>query len=208
MLEHHVEGQSREKNQDRKKVILLLGGVGAGKSRILNILRQRFDAKIIQADLVAKELEKKGNAGYHKLVAYFGEEILGADGEIDKGKLAELIFGDEQALMMVNQMIHPLVWREIVSWIAGFETGILVVESAIPDKKQDDIYEEVWYVYTQKEIRTQRLMESRGYSYEKCLSIFENQPREEEYRALADHVIDNSGTFEETLRQIHKLLES
>lgn len=194
--------------RSKQKVILLLGGVGAGKSRILDIFRDQYDARIIQTDQVAKELEKKGRIGYVKLVEIFGDQILQEDGEIDKVKLAGMIFSDEKALQMVNQVIHPLVWQEVQSWIAAGGNGIYVVESALAGEKLDDIYDEVWYVYTQKEIRIQRLMENRGYSYDKCLAMIDNQPQEQEYRNLADYVIDNSGEFAETKAQMAALLQS
>lgn len=193
-------------NGAEKKTIFLLGGVGAGKSRILDLLRDQYGARIVQADQVAKDLERKGEIGYQKLVELFGEKILGEDGEIDKVTLAGIIFSDEAALWQVNQAIHPLVWQYIRGWIMANDSGILVVESALPGKNWDDIYDEVWYVYTQKEIRIQRLMESRGYSYEKCAAMIDNQPDEQEYRAMADHIIDNSRTFDETKTLIHQLL--
>jgi len=206
-LENPFHTEDAKKTKE-KKVILLLGGVGAGKSRILDIFRNQFHAQIIQTDLVARELEKKGNAGYDKLVDLFGEEILMEDGEIDKAKLANIIFHDEQALWHVNQAIHPLVWQEVKAWTSNCAEGIYVVESALPGKNLDDIYDEVWYVYTKKEIRIQRLMESRGYTYEKCVSMIENQPEAQEYWSIADYIIDNSGDFDETVEQIRQLLES
>lgn len=226
------------------KVIELIGGIGAGKSRVLSILEQEYGAVVIQADQVAKDLEKKNEAGYVKLVEAFGEGILGPDGEIEAGKLSAVIFSDKAALDRVNRIIHPLVWEWIHCYVkawrdeksrtaavseqdlkrqttvvseqdvksqipdvserdlVGSARPLLVMETALPDQKSDDIYDEVWYVYTLEEVRIRRLMENRGYSREKCLSIFKNQPSEETYCALADRIIDNNGSLDEMREQI------
>ena len=67
-------------------------------------------------------------------------------------------------------------------------------------------YKEIWYIFTEMETRIQRLMESRGYSREKCLDVIASQKKEEEFRAISDRVIDNSGPFEDTKRQIEAIL--
>ncbi len=193
-------------------VIELIGGVGAGKSRILQILKEEYSAAVIETDRTAEELERKGRAGHRRLTEAFGERILGPDGELDRKKMSELIFSDEAALEQVNAMIHPLVWEEVYRQVGEFrgrgQDFLLVVETALPEKrkKPDDIYDEVWYVYTLEETRIRRLMESRGYSREKCLSVMSRQPAEEEYRALADRVIDNNGDPEDVRRQIGDFL--
>ena len=234
-------------------VIELIGGVGAGKSRVLRILREEYGAAVIETDQTAGELERKGRAGYRRLTEAFGEGILGADGELDRKKLAEMIFSDQTVLERVNGMIHPLVWEEVYRKVEEFRKNgpqdtnllpLLVVETALPEerkeagsrgsqedreqpedqeqadgresrkvqeqsdvrKKPGDIYDEVWYVYTLEETRIGRLMESRGYSREKCLAVMERQPTEEEYGALADRILDNNGDEETLRRQIAELL--
>ena len=206
MMNKEDKKLEKKKLEKKKRVVELLGGVGSGKSRILEILESQYDAQIIQADQVAKDLEKKGQPGYEGLVKQFGQEILQEDGEIDKAKLAAVIFSDEKAMWHVNRIIHPLVWQEIKRWVEEKESGLIVVETALPDKKTGDIYDEVWYVYTLRETRIRRLMESRGYSKERCISMMENQPDTEEYWSLADYTIDNSKTLEETEEQIRQLL--
>ena len=191
------------------KVIELTGGVGAGKSRILELLRDRYGAKILKADETARKKKKKGQPGYEKIVNTFGTGILGPDGELDREKLASLIFTDEAAREKINEIIHPLVWKQIHESVrtAREEGGALfVVETAIPDQNPDDIYDEVWYVYTLDDIRIRRLMESRGYSEKKALQIMESQYTKEQYQSLADHVIDNQGSLSELENQIKKLL--
>ncbi len=197
-------------------VIELTGGVGSGKSTALRILSEEYGADVIGTDQTAKKLEKKGKSGYLGLLEAFGSGILDEDGEIDRAGLAARIFSDEKALETVNRIIHPLVWAEIHRRIGRWREQsasrpdgpepVLVVETALPDKKTGDIYDEVWYVYTLDEVRIARLMESRGYSREKCLSVMKRQPSDREFREMADRVLDNSGGEEELKRQIGEIL--
>lgn len=189
-----------------KKVIGLTGGVGSGKSRVLDILEQEYGATVIQADLVAKELMEPGADGYGKLKAIYGNQILGEDGAIDRPKMADLMFRDSAMRETVNGIIHPLVWASIRRQIQAASGPFVVVEAALPDENHRDIYTELWYVYTSEENRMARLLEGRGYSREKSRSIMDSQLPEQQFRAMADAVVDNNGSLEDTRRQIGRLL--
>lgn len=189
------------------KVIGITGGVGAGKSRILDLLKEEFGAQVIQADLVAKELEEPGRPGYQKLVETFGRGILSEDGTIDRAAFAELIFSDEEALKQVNAIIHPMAWRAVKEQVAASRSNLVAVEAALFDGRSREVCGELWFVDTSEENRIRRLLENRGYSREKSLSIMENQPSRESFLALADHVIDNNGTVEDVRRQIRQILK-
>ena len=99
-------------------VLGITGGVGAGKSRILEILRQEYGARIIQADQVAAVLEEPGEPGLLALTELFGTGILNQEGSLDRKAFAQRIFTDEKALEMVNQVIHPMTWQRIREMIA------------------------------------------------------------------------------------------
>lgn len=188
-----------------KYIIGLTGGVGSGKSRILELLKLEYGAEVFQTDLAARELEEPGKPGYDRIVKAFGKEILGNDGRLRKEILAQMIFSHKEARDKINSLIHPLVWEVMQQWMEKQNSRILVIESAILPENPGDIFHEVWYVYTLREVRLQRLMESRGYSRLKCQQIMESQPSDEEYRKNADHVIDNNGTMEEVKMQIRRI---
>ncbi len=191
-------------------VIELTGGVGAGKSRILELLEKEHGARILQTDRIAQALEEKGQEGYQRLLAHFGTRILGPEGDLDKAVMAELIFSDPEAAEAVGEAIHPMVWEQVKREAeSARQEGLplLVVETAIPYEKPDDIYDEVWYVYTLKETRIQRLMETRGYTRERALSIMERQPSEEAYEAMADRIFYNSGSPSDLCRQVREAVE-
>lgn len=191
-----------------KRVIGITGGVGSGKSRCLDILKEEYGARIILADLVAHELMEPGREGYEEVVGCLGEGILNGDGTINRKIMAEVIFRDDRKRSQINGIIHPLVWKWMEEAVKRAPEKLVVVEAALMDKEHSDIYDEMWYVYTSKENRRKRLKESRGYSEEKTENIMASQPSEEEFKALCSRVIDNNGSIEETRRQIAGLLET
>lgn len=192
-------------------VIGVTGGVGAGKSRVLKILEERHHAQVLLADQVAAELEEPGQEVLVLLTKEFGNGILGEDGRLDRTAFAQKIFKDSKILTQVNAILHPLTWQAIQRKIHRLskeaEVDLIVVESALFQEESKKICDFLWYVDVTEENRIQRLMENRGYSREKCLDIMKNQPCREEFLALADEVIDNNQTMEETKDQIWRLLE-
>ena len=188
-------------------VLGLTGGVGAGKSRILELFSEEYGAQVIQADLVARKLEDPGQPGLTGLVSLFGAGILQKDGTLDRKGFADRIFGNPEALKRVNALIHPLTWNEIKRQIRESSEELIVVEAALFDERSREVCQYLLYVDTQDEIRIQRLMENRGYSREKCLDIMKNQADRNDFLKLADFVIDNSGSLEESRLQIRRILK-
>lgn len=198
--------------QNNKGVIIgVTGGVGAGKSTVLNLLKQEFPCVLLLADDIAKEMMLPSGATYKPLVEAFGTEILNEAGEIDKQRFASVIFRDEAANETVNEIVHPIVVNymrqeafrlkeEAESFqIIAMEAALLIESGLYRD------CDRLWYVYASEEVRTQRLMESRGYSREKCRDIMDCQLQDAEFRVLATDVIDTSGTLEETKQQVRAL---
>ena len=188
-------------------VLGLTGGVGAGKSRILELFSHDYGAQVIQADLVARKLEDPGQPGLTGLVSLFGTGILQKDGTLDRKGFADRIFGNPEALKRVNALTHPLTWNEIKRQIRESSAELIVVEAALFDERSREVCQYLLYVDTQDEIRIQRLMENRGYSREKCLDIMKNQADRNDFLKLADFVIDNSGSLEESRLQIRRILK-
>ena len=99
-----------------------------------------------------------------------------------------------------------LRWEHIQNEALTCEEMLVIVEAAVFDTAPQGLFDEMWYVYTTEENRISRLMSSRGYSKEKCVSIIEKQDSEEEFRARCGRVIDNNGSAEETEKQIKEIL--
>lgn len=188
-------------------VLGITGGVGAGKSRILEILKQEYGARIIQADQVAAALEAPGEPGLLALTELFGTEILDRDGSLDRKAFARRIFTDEKALDMVNQVIHPMTWKKIQEMLEQEPCPVTAVEAALFNEESRSLCRHLVFIDTSEENRILRLMEGRGYSWEKCLDIMKNQPDRAYFLQLSDYVIDNNGSLEAVRSQVRRMME-
>lgn len=193
------------------KIIGITGGVGCGKSTVLNLIKENYNAYIIMADDVAKELMMPGNAAYNSVVDMFGNGILCEDGQIDRPVLAKIIFENSNKRMVLNSIVHPLVKKTIVEKITELKISggydyVFVEAALLIEDHYGTFCDEIWYIYATEQVRRERLRESRGYSDEKIDSMFKSQLTEQEFRNNSQVVIENSGNIKETLAQLEKLL--
>lgn len=190
-------------------VIGITGGVGAGKTSVLEYLKENTDCLIIVADQVANEIKEPGELCYERIVELLGKKILKKDGKIDRKLMAEVIFSDPKLLQKVNQIIHPAVKERILGMIdraraekkvkAVFLEAALLVEAGYLSH-----LDELWFLYVDEKTRAERLRESRGYTDEKIMNINKNQLSESEFRKYADVIIENNSGFEMTEKSIKK----
>ena len=190
------------------KIIGITGGVGAGKSEVLNFIAGRYDATVVEADQVGYLVMQPGKEAFEPVAELFGPSVVKEDQTLDREKIAQIVFEDRQLLEKLNAIVHPAVKRYIRRAIqmeqeAG--TEIFVVEAALLiEDKYDEICDELWYIYADENVRMHRLMKNRGYSVEKIRGILANQLSEEEFESHCDFEIDNSGDFQDTVRQIEQ----
>lgn len=188
-------------------ILGITGGVGSGKSRVLYELSEKYDAYVIEADKLAHELMKKGGIIYNEVVKCFGMSVADPDtGEIDRARLGNIVFNDRQKLELLNSISHPLVKEEIkrqieIKRLHGVKLFVIEAALLIQDGYRE-ICDEIWYIYVGREERQRRLMASRGYTPEKCKSMFESQESDEYYINNADCIINNEKDYEITSKQI------
>ncbi len=195
------------------RLIGITGGVGAGKSEILSFIKKHYNCKIYLADEVAHLVQQPGEKCYEEIVVLLGEEILAEDTTIDRARMAEIIFGNNELLTEVNAIIHPAVKNYLISAVdEAINEGtveLFFIEAALLiECGYRDFVDEMWYIYASDEVRRQRLMQSRGYSPEKITRIMGSQLTDDKFRENADFVIDNSGTLSHAYNQIKKRLEA
>lgn len=193
------------------KVIGITGGVGAGKSQVLDIIKENCKCRIIIADELAKSLEQKGGSCYEPLRNLLGDDVLSEDEKIDPKKMAQMIFADDELLMKVNEIIHPAVKEEILRIIddtvrEGVYEYLFIEAALLIEDGYDLICDDLWYVYASVNTRSNRLKAGRGYSDEKIKSIMDSQLDEEIFRKYCSVVIDNDGDIEDTKSQIVEIL--
>lgn len=193
------------------KLIGITGGVGAGKTMVLGLLKELCRCRVLLADEVGNEVKLPGQPCYERLVQLLGRQVLAEDGTIDKKKMAGLIFSDPALLDRVNGIIHPEVKRYILEQVEEErrkgEADYFFLEAALLiECGYEAILDELWYFHADGPVRMARLKESRGYSEEKIRQIFESQLSETEFRAHCSVVIENNGDLQETRRQLEAAL--
>lgn len=193
------------------KIIGITGGVGAGKSAVLDYIEEHYPARILKADEIARQLTEPGSKCYEALRAELPGEVFLRDGLLDRKKLAELMFSEDAVRSRINAIVHPAVKVYIIDIIEKErETGALdylFIEAALLiEDHYDEICDELWYIYASQESRRRRLTETRGYSEEKVADIFKSQLEEAQYRRHCRVVIDNNGAREEAFAQVKQAL--
>lgn len=194
------------------KKIGITGGVGSGKSKVLEYLEAKEDVVVYQADLLAHQVQQPGTDCYQAICSYFGNEILNEDGTINRPKLGAIVFSDDEKMQMLNRLVHPAVEQRILELIeeeAAKGTRYFVLEAALlhtPFYRQN--LDEIWYVYVEEEIRRERLRISRNYTDEKITAMIASQPSEAVFREISSQVIENSGDFEYTAKQLDEALRN
>ena len=193
------------------KVIGLTGGIGSGKSLVTELLKEKYHAHILNTDEIAKKQMEPGGVSYPGVVDYFGNDILSGDGTINRKKLAEIVFLDEEKRLKLNMFTHPLVLDEVKQEILQCKNKgdipYVVIETALMiESGYDRNCDEVWYVFAPEEERRKRLKQSRGYSDEKIDAIFESQSKDEAFRNKFTRIIENTGDISSLYDQVERLL--
>lgn len=194
------------------RFIGITGGVGAGKTEILKYIGQHYKCEIYLADEIGHKVKEPGTEGYRALVALLGEEILAADGQIDKPAMAAKF--RRSRIIGTGQCHHsPGSEKYLADRLEEAKTRgdveLFFVEAALLiESGYEKIVDEMWYVYAREDVRRRRLSKSRGYTPEKIERIITSQLSEEEFRKHSNFVIDNSDSLEASYRQIRQKLEA
>ncbi len=194
---------------NQSKIIGLTGSIATGKSQVSNYLKDK-GIKVVDADLIARDVANYKSVK-NKIKKVFGDDLY-INEELDRKKLAEIIFANKIHRQKLNDIMHPEIYKEINKKIRGKEDLVfvdipLLFENEDVNKKYGLDFDEIWLVYVDRETQIKRLMDRDDISREYAEEKINSQISVQEKRKKADVIIDNSGTLEETFKQVEKNLK-
>lgn len=187
-------------------VIGLTGGIGSGKSTVSQMLSS-LGARILDADIIARDLVRPGRPAWKRIVKHFGPGFLLENGEIDRPKLGRKVFSDPEARLALNRLTHPRVYSRIAAMLRRMSRvepgGVAVVDAPLLiEAGLDRLVDEIWVVRANQEVRVERVMKRDRSSREDAQKRLASQMPDEELLGWADRVIDNDGSVERTREQV------
>lgn len=194
------------------KLIALTGGIASGKSTIAARLAE-LGAHHIDADQVARDVVAPGERALDQIVEQFGGEVLTDEGTLNRVKLGSIVFNDSELLQKLTNIVHPAVRQRGQELIAGFRhsdpDGIVVYDVPLMVESPNEFpWDLVVVAEAPEEMRIDRMIELRGMTRQDAEARLAHQATNEERRAIADLLIDTSGTLEWTLDQSDRLWQS
>lgn len=188
----------------------LTGSIGTGKSTVSKLLRERGIA-VIDADLLAREIVKKGQECLNDLKNVFGNQVLTSDGELDRKKLGQIVFSDDSKLELLNSVTHPHIRRRMKAQMNELESKnnkVLVLDIPLLfEAKMEDLVDIILVVFAKEEIQIKRIMERDNCTQEEAMRIIKTQISQQDKISKSDYTIDNSGTIEELKEKLNGFLE-
>ncbi|HEY0428480.1 MAG TPA: dephospho-CoA kinase [Pyrinomonadaceae bacterium] len=189
----------------------LTGSIAVGKSFVCEIFRE-LGAVVLDADQTAREVVAPGRKGLKLIVENFGAEVLLSNGELDRARLAAIVFASEAKRQLLNSIVHPLVIEAQNEWLAERERenpdGIAVIDAALMIESGGyKRFTKLIVVWCRPEIQLERLVLRNNLSAEDALKRINAQMPQEEKKAHADFLIDTSKNFADTRRQVIEIFD-
>ncbi|WP_208592272.1 dephospho-CoA kinase [Gracilibacillus suaedae] len=204
-------GQGVSKKRVKELIIGLTGNIATGKSTISKMIQEKYQIPVIDADIVSREVVEPGEQALEEIVATFGEEILLEDGTLDRKLLGSIIFQDLSKREQLNAIVHPAVRKRMLSKKEELlQQGNQSIVMDIPllfENKLTYLVEKTIVVYTTEDVQLQRLIERNQLTEKEARDRMNSQMNMEKKRELADAIIDNSGSIEESENQLINIFE-
>lgn len=184
----------------------LTGGIASGKSTVSAILAE-LGATIIDGDVLAREVVEKGTPGLAQVVEVFGPEILTPSGDLDRPRLGRIVFNDEAKRKRLEAIVHPLVFERYAALEAATPPDGVVVHDIplLAESGRAEDFDAVIVVETPAEVQVERMLRDRGWTREEAESRIAAQATPEQRRAIATHLIVNTGTREELRARVEEV---
>ena len=187
----------------------LTGSIAVGKSYVCQIFRDA-GFPVLDADVTAREVVAGGSPGLASVVSAFGQEVLLGTGEMDRSKVASIVFSDPEKLQLLNSIAHPLVFAAQDKWLreqaAIDPNGVAVVDAALMIESGGyKRFDKLIVVWCDPDIQLRRLMARNGFDEATAKERIASQMPQDEKKGYADYLIDTSGGFEDTQVQVEAL---
>lgn len=192
------------------QTIGLTGSIATGKSTVSKILAAK-GIPVVDADIAARKVVQKGSAGLKQIKATFGSEFITKSGELDRAKMGNLIFHDQQKRMQLNQIVHPLVreymLKERSRLLSSGETLIIFDIPLLFESNLTTLVDKIIVVAVNSKTQLKRLMARNQLSKKEAQKRISSQIAISDKIKLADYVIDNNASLIETEHQVNRLIE-
>ena len=195
--------------------IAITGGIGSGKTTVAKLIVSK-GAVLVDADQIVKDLQRPGGKVFNKIVEIYGNEILLGDGELDRQKIAEIVFNDERELSTLNDIVHPAVGEEMgirrkeaikQGSVVLVDIPLMVTPEGKLGREEYKLFDGIIVVDCKVETAVLRLVQQRGFDEKDARARIAKQATPKQRREFADFLIDNNGSEENLSKQIERCWE-
>lgn len=197
----------------QSKVIAITGGIGTGKSLVTRYLRSKGYG-VVDFDEISRGIYLKGKDAHREIVSEFGKEVLSSSGEVDRKKLADIVFSDTSKLESLNDITHKYIFKEARHMMEGAKGKVVFLDIPLLYEVRDKVVEagididEIWLVYSEREAQIERVMSRDKVSYGEAIRRIDSQVPTEKKLEFADKIICNTDKVSQVYEQVDRLLDS
>ena len=197
------------RGNDDRLLLGVTGSIATGKSTVARMLEER-GARTIDFDVLSRVVVEPGKPAWEDIVAYFGKQVLNEDQTLDREKLREIVFRDLEEKKKLEGFLHPRISEEFVKVVDAYtrDDPQVIIQAVVPlliETNMQAFFHNILMVYATEAEQKKRLMARDGCSEEMAMNMIRSQISVEEKKGYCDLIIDNSGTEEETRKQVEKL---
>ncbi|MGL4713642.1 MAG: dephospho-CoA kinase [Shewanella sp.] len=190
-----------------KFIVGLTGGIGSGKTTVANLFAEEGIC-LVDADVVAREVVAPGTHGLNAMISHFGIEMLTASGELDRAKLRQRVFNDQQERQWLNQLLHPMIRQEMLLQVAKATSAyVIMVVPLLFENGLDSLVNRTLVVDISPELQINRTVKRDNVDASQVNNIMNSQCSRDEKLARADDIIDNQAeisTLKQQVRVLHQ----